>query len=184
MRSMRMHEGRWHPRRSARVKMELELEAARRELLPLARRFAKGDVWEAEDLLQETMLIGLRLLRERSLAGALAPWLVAVLRNQARARRRERMRDLRARERIPLKESEDPVCDASREELRTEFLIAAGMLPPIYSEVFALYLRGRTRPVEIARHLNLPESTVRTRLERGKAMLRVRMSGWGTWESE
>ena len=51
-------------------------------------------------------------------------------------------------------------------------------LPPKYREVIVLFFYQQMRVEEIAEALEVPRSTISSRLKRAKARLRERLEGW------
>ncbi len=144
----------------------------------LARRLV-GDGDTADDLAQEAWLAALR----RPPRGAWRPWLAAVVRNRARAAARgeagRRARELRVRTPEPEPSSADVL---QREEARARVVAAVLALPPPLRQVVLLRYYEELAPRAIAKQLDLPLETVRTRLKRGLARLRERLAredaGW------
>jgi RNA polymerase sigma-70 factor (ECF subfamily) len=138
----------------------------------LARRLV-ADAHQAEDLAQETILA---ILRRREAVRAPRRFLAGVARNLAglRLRRRERRH---AREETAARPDLEPSTLDLYERRATEELIveAVELLPGHYREVVLLRYFEDLTPTEIAVRLDVPVSTVKTRLARAQARLRDRL---------
>ena len=129
---------------------------------------------ELEDLLQEVavgMLRGIGSLREPE---RLRPWLRTIAVNAARtaARRQETRGTLIPIERVP--EGSEPTVDEDggrAEEARHVLELAHGLDPKYREPLFLKALEGLSQ-AQIARVLEIPETTVETRLARARRMLR------------
>jgi RNA polymerase sigma factor (sigma-70 family) len=143
-------------------------------VLSVCRRMLR-DPHESEDAFQATFLV---LVRKRSglrIDASLGPWLYGVSVRVAR-----RARDLASRRRwIELDESiAEPVREpnaASDPDLRFAIDDFLAELPPYYRSAIVLcYLEGLTHE-EAANRLRCPVGTVRSRLARGRAILKERL---------
>ena len=159
-----------------------ELLAQRAWMQRLAAALAGA---EGEDVVQETWL---RLLtRPMPVLERPRAWLASALRNAARSRARGEERRRRREERAPIPENEPSTDElAARAELEQLAVRAVLELAEPYREALLLcYLRG-LEPVEIARRLGVPPSTVRNRIARGLEQVRARPDarhdgGRGAW---
>lgn len=144
---------------------------------------------ERDDLVQETWLA---VLADRARPGSdqpLVPWTKAVLRHRfLRATRRARLREERqmAREAVELDALELAAPDAERSHERRELeqIVRAALarLPSDYRAPLALHLFEGLTPLEVARRLALPRSSVRVLLHRGRERLaRSLPRGAVTW---
>jgi RNA polymerase sigma factor (sigma-70 family) len=130
---------------------------------------------DAEDVLQATFLVLLRkaaTLRDQNSVGS---WLYGVAHRLAlRARSAEGVR--RAREsRVSPRPATDPLADLSLRETQELFDAALARLPEKYRAGLVLcYLEGLTQE-EAARQLGCSRSTLKRRLEAGRARLRDRL---------
>ncbi len=139
----------------------------------LARRLL-GDEDLADDVSQETWLIGL----ERARTGPLPTraWLAGVLRNRvfklrrAAARRRARESSVAKDERLP--STADLVARAA---VHGEVVRVVTELDEIYRSVILMRYLDEKTPDAIAIELGLPVSTVKTRLARGLERLRRKL---------
>jgi RNA polymerase sigma-70 factor (ECF subfamily) len=129
----------------------------------VARRVRGAD---AEDIVQEALLRIHRGLPGVRADGALLGWLYQVTRNAM-------IDHLRARR--PSAEPEpapDDVDDAAFERLAACVQPFVGMLAPPYREAIELVELGGLTQVEAAARLGLPVSTMKSRVQRGRAQLR------------
>src|SRR5262245_432299 len=131
-----------------------------------------GDGHAAEDLVQEAALAAL----QRPPAGRLGAWLRGVVRNLARMRRRGEARQLR-REHAAARDLAQPAASdvAASSELMRCVGAAVHALDEPFRTVIVLRFLHDQEPHEIARHLDVPLNTVRSRLQRGLARLREQL---------
>ena len=132
---------------------------------------------DAEDVLQETLVLAWKRLAALRDPDAIGPWLHAIARHAATDHRRglgdaaEAPRDLPARVESPRSE---------RDELRERVMVHLRSLPDAYKETLAMRLvEGLTGP-EIAAATGLTAGSVRVNLCRGMALLRelLEKEGW------
>ena len=134
---------------------------------------------EVEDLLQdvaETLVAKCHHIRD---PGSLRGWLRVVAINAARMAARSRGVELRAAREHALEHAREhglrhPAAlrgDDERERAR-ETLELIGRLPPLYAEPLLLQSAQGLSQRQIAELLDVPETTVETRLARGRRMLR------------
>jgi RNA polymerase sigma-70 factor (ECF subfamily) len=129
----------------------------------VARRAPAADV---EDIVQEAMLRIHRGLPGLRADGALVGWLYQVTRHAL-------VDHLRARKPVV----DDHERDAEPDDTAFERLAAcvrpfAAMLPPPYREAIELVELGGLTQVEAASRLGIPVSTMKSRVQRGRAQLR------------
>ncbi len=143
-------------------------------LLLTALRLGFDDA-TARDLVQRTFLVAIEEPERWDAERPVLPWLAGVLALEGRRARRDLQREpdpaSLPRERL----AADPSDRASQRELgaRAEQVIAE--LPQEQRTVLVLHLLHGLEPVEIARALEVPAPTVRTRLHRGLKALRARL---------
>jgi len=168
--------GSYSPEMDARA---LDLEELRRHtdaVRRLARRILRDDA-RADDVVQETWLMALRRPpRERARLGA---WLGRVARNFAlRARRddkrRRRHEEAQAADPAPA-QVPSPAAVLAREETRRRLVAAVLALPAPQRDVVLLRYFEELPPREVARRLDVPVETVRTRLKRALPRLRAHL---------
>ncbi|QDV32673.1 RNA polymerase sigma factor [Tautonia plasticadhaerens] len=148
-------------------------------VLAVCRRFS-GDSSSADDAFQATWLELVRRSGSIRLRGSLAPWLFAVSRRIAlRARcRADRLRlaGVPAPEPVALASPDDL---AERADLIRTLLDEIARLPECYRAPLVLcHLESRTHD-QAAGDLGWPVGTVRTRLSRGRRLLRDRLERRG-----
>jgi len=135
----------------------------------LARQLLR-DPDRAEDLAQRTWLL---LLRERVAAVSLRGFVATVMRRLAQRERRGAMREADKVAALPRPEAVPSAATiAAREEMRARVVEAVLALPEPYREVVLLRFFEHLPPRAIARRLQLPVETVRTRQKRALAQLR------------
>jgi RNA polymerase sigma-70 factor (ECF subfamily) len=152
----------------------------------LARRLC-ADAATADDLAQEAWLRALEVRRAPAVGPSESPraraWFLRVVLNFARQRARGDARR-RARERHAARPEAHPEDDlVARAEASTRLVAHVLTLDEPYRQVIlARYFDG-LEPDELARRTGVNPSTVRTRLERGLALLRVRLErdGGPSW---
>jgi RNA polymerase sigma-70 factor (ECF subfamily) len=123
---------------------------------------------DADDIVQEALLRIHRGLPGVRADGALVGWLYQVTRNAL-------VDHVRARRAIG--EPEDQPCDEAADDVAFERLAAcvrpfAGMLPQPYREAIELVELAGLTQVEAAARLGVPISTMKSRVQRGRAQLR------------
>lgn len=140
--------------------------SAYNELLRLARRHSRRPA-EAEDLLQDALLVAVAAGRSDLRETANRRWLAGVIRNRAtftaRSAARRHLRDTRWADAPP--PADDPDTPAL-----ADLLLG---LPPALKAVAALAFTGHSRP-EIAYLLRLPDTALRQRLSSLKRHLASR----------
>jgi RNA polymerase sigma-70 factor (ECF subfamily) len=139
----------------------------------LAARLVR-DPHTAEDAVQDTLVIALQA--RHGPAGSLRAWLARVLGNALRQEWRSRARRS-ARESMAGARAGEPEPHEVVGELALHRRLAdevERLAEPYRTAVLLRYLRG-AEVSAIARELGVPEKTVRSRLERGRAQLRERL---------
>lgn len=133
-----------------------------------------GDRQAAEDLVQDTVLRGLRYFDSFG-EGDFRAWMIAIMRNLAR----ERRRSIATADEDWLEQQPDPapsaeqVVIARENQARLDRLVAA--LPHLLRETLVLREFGELTYAQIAAMLEVPVGTVMSRLARARETLRV---GW------
>jgi RNA polymerase sigma factor (sigma-70 family) len=153
--------------------MEEIVRRTRPHLLAAARRI--GAPQDAEDSVQAAYHA--LLARPEAPAVAVLPWLLAAVVRIAYRRKALARRDAGLAERLARDHEErSPPEHASRSEIATLVRREVGRLPARYRDPVVLhYLEGLSAG-EAARLLDIPESTVRTRLFRARALLQSRLA--------
>ena len=152
---------------------ERELQRHGASLHALARALL-GDPQHADDAVQDTAVYALQ--RPPRHAASTGGWLRSVLRNVVRqGRRAQRRRD--ARELAVAKSEAVPAADAvaARRELAIGVVEAVHALPEPYRETVWQRYFEELSPAVIALRNGVPVATVKSRLQRGLAMLRERL---------
>jgi RNA polymerase sigma-70 factor (ECF subfamily) len=133
-----------------------------------------GQVPEVEDFAQETFLRAFRALPSFDLQGAARPstWLLTIATRLVLDgyRRRSRSRALGSSEPVPAPPA-SPEWDLEQTELRRAIARAVEALPLDQRAAFVLSEFHAWSIADIARALDTPESTVKTRLFRARAKL-------------
>ncbi len=159
--------------RSLRRSLQDELPAHGQWVQKLARSLVRDEA-SAEDLAQEAQLAA--LLHGQSIRGALGPFLARVTRNFARRGWRDAARRA-AREREAARPEALPGVDESAARLEIQRRLVgelAALEPAMRHALVRRYFDGWTA-ARIARESGEPAATVRWRLQRGLAELRVRL---------
>lgn len=138
----------------------------------------------AEDLMAETFTIAFqqRFRYNTELADA-RPWLFGIATNLIGRHRRAEARRLRAIGRLPSADaSEDAVADrvaarVSAQAVRGELALAMARLPARHRDVLLLVAWADLGYEEVARALEVPVGTVRSRLHRARRKLRDALGG-------
>ena len=141
----------------------------------------------AEDLMAETFTTAFqqRFRYNTELADA-RPWLFGIATNLIGRHRRAEARRLKAIGRLPSAAradgSEDPVADrvaarVSAQALRGELALAMARLPARHRDVLLLVAWADLGYEEVARALEVPVGTVRSRLHRARRKLRDALGG-------
>jgi RNA polymerase sigma-70 factor (ECF subfamily) len=147
-----------------------EIDALRR----LARRLTRGDGASAEDLVQETLLVVLRM--DRPLERPHVGWLLGIARNVFRNQRRgEKRRALRERAFSVPPAGDDPARLVERAELARVLERAVARLPDHYREVLVQRFRDGLTSEGIASRLAIAPASVRSRMLRALELLRARL---------
>jgi RNA polymerase sigma-70 factor (ECF subfamily) len=145
----------------------------RSSLLRLATRWTRSR-FEAEDLVQETLLVAFREAGRFDGRASPRAWLFGILANVARHRvrsvsRRERLRSALLQE--SSQEPESPECALLSKDRAGRLRRAVDELPPELREVLVRFdIEGRPG-ADIARELELPIGTVWTRLRKARSLL-------------
>lgn len=153
----------------------------------LARSLA-ADEHQADDLAQDTWLAALQRPPRLGEGGSsLRGWLAVVARNLAiGGQRADRRRAERERDRARSGPDASVERLAEREEARQQLGVAVTSLAePLRTAIILRYFE-ELAPTEIARHLDVPASTVRSRIQRGLGELRRRLAArrgeeWRSW---
>lgn len=156
-----------------------ELVRHARALRGLARALVGAE--HADDVVQDAAVHALR--RPPAAGVPLFAWLTGVVRNRARklhrGERRRTARELRAGERADAADPRTPLDAAAHREAVARLDAALLALPQPYQDTLLWrYYEGMT-PTEIASRTGVPVATVKSRLQRGLALMRDRLDGPG-----
>jgi RNA polymerase sigma factor (sigma-70 family) len=144
----------------------------RRRALRVAYTIAGDD---AEDAVQEAFVKAHRHLGRFDTAAPFAPWLLRIVANEARNRRRGWNRRNRIELRLASRRGDDgasPEDAALRDEERTALAAAVSRLPERDRAVIALRFFAGLSEAEAAQALGVPVGTVKSRLSRALDRLR------------
>lgn len=165
------------------VAFEAIMRRHNRLLFRTARSIVRSDV-EAEDVVQEAWMRAWRALAKYRAESKISTWLVRIAANEALGRLRRKKAQV-----IPLEAammSSEPEIQAalsddpdrgpepSVQRLQTRELIEAqiDLLPEAFRTVFMLRAIEEMSVEEVAKALEIPEATVRTRFFRARSLLR------------
>ena len=156
-------------------------------LFRVARAILKNDA-DAEDALQDAYLDAYRHLDEFRADAELSTWLTRIVVNQSLMRRRRQKRDgtvvafdrdgglAPSEAEVRDDKSESPSTAVLRTEMRRILERRIDELPVAYRTVFVMREIEDMSVEETAQVLDIPSSTVRTRLFRARALLRASLS--------
>lgn len=147
--------------------LERLLVVCRPRLLRYAARTCRSS--DAEDAVQEALLILYRRLPTLRSAAAFAFWLFQVVRRECLRLERKIRPDAQPLDDV----SEAYLCGACTDvELRLDIAAAIQSLPDLYREVIVLRDFEELTVREIALRLDLVPATVKTRIYRGRQLIR------------
>lgn len=141
------------------------------ELLRVAAFLLPRD--EVEDAVHDTYVVAMSRHERWDDQRPLLPWLLGVLANEARQRRRRRR--LHARTVLPGAAAPDPVAAAQAAEFSASFTRALAELPQDDAALLRLHLCDELTCREIGERLHRPAGTVRTQVSRAMSDLRRRL---------
>ncbi|MGE3172346.1 MAG: sigma-70 family RNA polymerase sigma factor [Planctomycetota bacterium] len=143
------------------------------ELLRSAHALTRS-AHDAADLVQDTFVAAIKSRRGFATSRPFVPWIVGIMQNLHRYRRRARARRLDP-DRLMQADEHDPLVLVDHKLIHEQVVSAIAALPATYREVVALHLRDGLRPEEIAGVLDRRPGQVRTQLWRGLRQLRDRL---------
>lgn len=153
--------------------------AFEREALPHVDRLFRLAMWmerdrqEAEDLVQETLLLALQAFHRYAHGTNCRAWLITILQNVRSNRRRAKVRRLTVEEPVDrLEERAEFTPEIPAHLTDEEVLTALGGIPEHYQNIIVLSDVEELSYKEIADALGIPIGTVMSRLHRGRALLR------------
>ena len=139
----------------------------------------RGDIARSEELAQDTFIAAWKSLASLEHTDRLGSWLCGIARTVANSASRDEQRravPTTPLVDLPMSSDGDPSEQAisrEREELLWQSL---EQIPEAYREPMILFYRQQQSAVEVAEALGLNETTVRKRLERGRAMLKQQVA--------
>jgi RNA polymerase sigma-70 factor (ECF subfamily) len=143
-------------------------------LMPIALHLC-GHPADAEDAVQQTFLVAIERAQTFDESQRLEPWLVGVLANVARNRRREVRRRSAIELPTDLATADDVASHLEQRDLVAHLRTHVDALPNEQRQVLLMQMQHGLAPAEIAEVLGVPAGTVRMRLHRGLLALRKRM---------
>jgi RNA polymerase sigma-70 factor (ECF subfamily) len=154
---------------------ELLVEAQIPRLRRFARSFAYSDA-DADDLAQEALIKVYRSLRSYRFESAFTTWLYRVIKNCFMDAQRAAESRARATDRLSASAPPQPPVDLPDEllrkaEERQHLWSAIAQLPPAFRTVVVLSDVEGFGVAEVAQIEKIPEGTVKSRLNRGRAQL-------------
>jgi RNA polymerase sigma factor (sigma-70 family) len=125
---------------------------------------------DAEDAVQESLLIVLRQVSGLRSIGAFASWLFQIVKRECLRLARRHAESGR----VEIEDVEDVSALSQRDdiELRLDIALAIQSLPDLYRDVIVLRDFGELTIAEIAQKLELQAATVKTRIRRGRQLIR------------
>jgi len=130
---------------------------------------------DAEDAVQEAFIRAYTRLRQYDLTRRFSTWLLTVTANVARNMLRKRRPEPPQRFHWP----EDPADVMREEQLRELVRKTVWSLPDLYREPLVLRYWHDMDIAEISEVLRMREGTVKTRLHRGRALVRAQLAEQG-----
>ena len=150
--------------------LEHQLDALTRFAFSLCR-----NRHEAEDLLQDSVLRGLKAYGSFEAGSNFKAWIFTVMMNCFRSRYRQRLRE----KELPLDAIAEPAAvgeDVFARILRQELLQAVGELPEGFKAAVLLVDMEGLSYREAAEAMGCPRGTLMSRLQRGRGLLKQRFS--------
>jgi len=152
------------------------VESLLRRIQPALLRYLRGllGAEDAEDLLQDVLVLIYRRIRQLDNPELFRPWAFRIASRAA-------FRHLRKKKRLPLRASEEALDDLPAAEPVTAFEFehvsdALAGLSPASRAVLALHFQEEMTLSEVAAVLEIPPGTVRSRLAYGLAILRKQLA--------
>ena len=131
---------------------------------------------DAEEVVSDVFLVAWHQA-ENLQAGKVKPWLGAVARNKAKNALRSAGRELPLDEDILELPDNSPMRNLERAEEKQLVQEAVDSLPLKDREIFLRHYYYAQQITQIAREMRMPESTVKTRLRRGRMKLKEFLTG-------
>jgi RNA polymerase sigma factor (sigma-70 family) len=137
-----------------------------------------ADAEEAADAVQEAFIRAHRALDRFRDGSPFRPWLLKIVYNEARGRRRSRRRISALLERVrsvPQRHQPDPMFDVLSRETRDELALAMAALRRDDRDLIYMRYFLELSEAEMAAVLGVPRGTVKSRLSRTRGRLRARL---------
>ena len=153
------------------------LTALLRQLQPDARRYARYQCHRGsaiEDVVQEALIIIYRRVGSVRDAAALAGWMFRVI---ARLCMLPALALMRGTEELLLHDEGKYFAQIPQDELRIDLVRALESLPAMYREVILLRDMEQLTIGEVADHLRITREACKSRIHRGRALLREYLQG-------
>lgn len=134
---------------------------------------------DAEEVVSDVFLVAWEQAEDLQ-SGKVKAWLAAVARNKAKNKLRSLGREMPLEEAfLELQGQENPETELTRAEERLLINWAVNDLPEQDKEIFLRYYYHAQTIREISEKMALNESTIKTKLRRGRAKLRENLKRWG-----
>lgn len=136
---------------------------------------------DAEDLTQDTFIRAWRFLHQFKGGSQFRTWLYRIAINQCKMMLRKKSLII-----VPMKDAKGLEIDINEELIRTQtplhieridIIHAVGSLPEIYKESFELTQYDGLLCREVSKRIRRPITTVKTRLNRARIELRIKLGG-------
>lgn len=145
-------------------------------LVNLAYRFCRHP-GRAEEMAQDAFLRAFRFLDRWRDDAAFSTWLFTVATNVYRSHiRRMRPEEVPLDPRAQLRGPGNPAAEVEREQVAETVRRTVAHLPAKYRDVLVLFYFNEMNIAETARHLALPQGTVKARLHRARGLLQRRLA--------
>ena len=134
---------------------------------------------DAEEVVSDVFLAAWNQAEDLQ-SGKVKPWLAAVARNKAKRKLRSMAKDLPLEENLlELPGQDSPEAELTQTEERFLINWAVSSLPEPDREIFVRHYYHVQTVREISAEMALNESTIKTKLRRGRAKLKETLTRWG-----
>jgi RNA polymerase sigma factor (sigma-70 family) len=135
---------------------------------------------EIDDAVQEALLIVARHVRSLKTAASFAGWLFTIVRRECQRLSRK----IFSHEDLADEKIETKLAERSNDELRLELAFALESLPAHYLEILLLRDFEELTISEICQRLNVTSATAKSRLRRGRLLVREYLLGGDVAQSD
>jgi RNA polymerase sigma factor (sigma-70 family) len=135
---------------------------------------------EIDDAVQETLLIVVRHMQSLKTAASFAGWLFTIVRRECQRLSRKMF----SHEDLADEKIEAKLAERSNDELRLELAFALESLPAHYLEILLLRDFEELTISEICQRLNVTSATAKSRLRRGRLLVREYLLGGDLAQSD